>query len=158
MTQDQSDLIEALAKSFSIDPLWVKAIIAQESSWNTYAIRSEMSYHYLFHPEIYSEKLGLSLNTEMSTQKMSWGLGQLMGATLRELGFEDCMGKQFIPEVNIQFICMYIERLSHVSKIPDDIFAMYNGGEGAHRKIAPGKYRNQNYVDSVNRYLQKLKT
>lgn len=151
------EIIIPIAQKFGIDYLWVKALIQQESSGNVYAIRYEPQYQYLFNPKAFAQHLNISQSTEETCQKMSWGLGQIMGAVARSQGHSENMGELFTPEVNIKHMCILIASLKRVSQFEDDIFSMYNGGIGAYRRKMNGVYPNQSYVDSVNRHLQSFK-
>lgn len=149
------DLIQKLSKDFSIEPKWIKAIITQESAWNPYAIRFEPNYIYLFKPEIFAKKAGFTLDTETISQKISWGLGQIMGALAREQGFKGAMPELLKPEINILHICIRLKNLKVKFSKAEDVFAAYNGGFGAVKKIND-EYKNQKYVDSILYNLQKL--
>lgn len=130
-----------------------QAIIRQESAWDPYAIRYEPEYNYLFTPEKFKKT---SFETEIVAQKISWGLGQLMGALLREQGLTGFLSEALDPTVNITHLCKRIKTLEKISSNQNDIIAMYNGGPGAIlRKDSFGKYRNQAYVDSVNGFFIK---
>ncbi len=149
-------LITQYGLLFSIPTTWMQAIITQESQFNTYAIRYEPNYRYTYKPEYYAKASALvSLNTEMMTQKMSWGLAQIMGGLAREQGHNGLMGELLDPETNIKHLCIRIKDLRKISVIPDDIFAMFNGGPGAIHKSG-GKYSNQSYIDSIHSHLQNL--
>lgn len=148
------DLIETSAKRFQVDPLWIRSIIQQESQGNTYALRYEPKYPYLFQPKVFAQHALISQATEETSQRFSWGLGQIMGALAREQGHTGFMGELFIPETNLKHLCIRINDLKIISREKDDIFSMYNGGPGALKRKVNGAYPNQAYVDSVNRYLQ----
>jgi hypothetical protein len=150
-----TNLVDTIAKAQGVQPAWVKAIISQESGWNSYALRYEVNYRWLHQPEIYAKHPLISISTEIISQKMSWGLGQIMGALAREQGHPGLMPELLKPEVNIQHICTRIKTLRNISTEVLDIFAMYNGGPGAVKKTL-GKYSNQAYVDSASSYLQKF--
>jgi soluble lytic murein transglycosylase-like protein len=155
MTNLWDAYIEQLAKSYLLDPLLVKAIIIQESGGNPYALRYEPDYDYLFDNSLYSHLLGVTLNTEIITQKCSWGLSQMMGGVLRELGFKGHMGEQFVPETNIAWTCKKLSKIAPLTSCPSDFFAAWNGGLGAINKVT-GVYSNQTYVNEANAHLQKL--
>lgn len=150
---------EMFARRYEIDPKLIKAIITQESSWNCYAIRYEQTYSYLYKEEEFAKKCKVSLSTEINTQKMSWGLCQLMGALARELGHEGALPELIDPAINIELACKHLSHLKKMVTCEDDIISAYNGGLGALHRIE-GKYRNQGYVDSVKKhydsYLQRL--
>jgi hypothetical protein len=140
---------------FGIDPLWIRAIISQESGWNTYALRYEAAYRYLFDTVGRAVEARVTVNTEIVTQKMSWGLGQIMGALAREQGLLGHMGQLFEPDTNIWHIAKRLFKLKQYSAVKEDVFASYNGGLDALHKVS-GKYTNQTYVDSVLMHLQNL--
>ena len=153
MNHAWNEFIKTYAKE---DSDLVKAIITQESGWNAFAIRYEQTYQYLFNPDEFAKKNKVTLSTEINTQKMSWGLGQIMGAVARELGFEGSMPLLSDAQLNILLMCTHISRLKKISDQTDDIIAMYNGGTGALHKL-DGKYKNFGYVDSVKKHLKNLK-
>ena len=98
MNHAWNEFIKTYAKE---DSDLVKAIITQESGWNAFAIRYEQTYQYLFNPDEFAKKNKVTLSTEINTQKMSWGLGQIMGAVARELGFEGSMPLLSDAQLNI---------------------------------------------------------
>lgn len=156
MDQSLTDLFKSISQLHDIDYYWLRAIVRQESDDNIYALRFEATYHYLLNPIHFSKKLGITLNTEITTQKMSWGLCQMMGGLAREQGFEEDMGKFFDPKINLTHLAKRLAKLRTISVYSGDVFAMYNGGEGAH-KLLDGRYTNQNYVDSVMKYMEEIK-
>lgn len=152
-----NEIISKTAQSYDLNSNWLKAIIRQESNFNPYALRLEPTFSYYCTPELFAKKLGVTLQTEICTQKMSWGLGQLMGSLIRELGMDDSMGKAFLPETNILLIAKNLVKIQKSCSTIDDIFAVYNGGLGALKKVN-GKYINQSYIDSVKKHLQFFET
>lgn len=148
------DMYKEIADSYGISSNLVQAFISQESQWNPWAIRYEPTYSYLCDPDRFAKLNKITRATESTLQKMSWGLGQIMGAVARELGFEESLIRLTEPQVNIKIMCEFIKKLQQRSTKLDDIIAMYNGGPGALERME-GKYKNQGYVDSVNNYLQK---
>lgn len=148
------EMIEAKAYETSVDPAWVMAIIEQESQFNTAAVRFEPLFKYFYKPAHFAEHPLISIDTEIATQKMSWGLGQIMGALAREQGHQGFMAELLKPEVNLKHICQRLKFLKRYSHEAEAIFAAYNGGPGALRLI-DGKFKNQNYVDSVLSHLKK---
>jgi soluble lytic murein transglycosylase-like protein len=137
---------------YRIDPFWVKAIISTESQWNRYALRYEPEYNYLYNPKKYIGP-NISYSTELCCQRISWGLGQIMGALAREQGHEGVMSTLLDPPINIRHICIRLDTLKKYSAESDFIFAGYNAGPGGMHKI-DGHFFNQKYVDTINQYLK----
>lgn len=152
------NLIQKYAQKFNIDQNWVKAIISTESDWNQYALRYESSYQYVFEIEKCAKRARVTLATELATQRISWGLGQIMGSLAREQGHTTSLSELCDPETNIVHLCTRLSYLKlHAGGIESSIFAGYNGGLGALRKVN-NLYLNQKYVDTVNSHLDKLLT
>jgi len=152
--EKMKELATQCAINHSIEPAWVRAIVSVESSWEPLAVRFEPGYQWVYEIVKSAKLAQVSLDTESATQKMSWGLGQIMGALAREQGLTGPLPKLLTPEVNLEHICIRIKHLKNISNQKDDIFAAYNGGVAAMKKIE-GKYRNQKYVDNVNTFLTK---
>lgn len=144
--------LQALCKIYQIDPKWVKAIITTESNWNQYAVRYEANYSYIFNPSRFTNT-EISMSTEIATQKMSWGLCQIMGGLAREQGHTGLMAELVNPDVNIKHLCVRLCHLKKISENEDDIFSMYNGGPGELNQKVNGIYFNQTYVDKVKANL-----
>lgn len=146
-------LANDIAVTQKVDPNCVKAIITQESHWNPYALRFEPEWKYLVNTKQWAASLGLSEATEINTQMTSWGLGQLMGTVARELKFTGHMGQFLDPKINIQFLSLYVQKLSGKAKTPQELFSCYNGGLGSLLSYqAYGRFPNQSYVDSAMNY------
>lgn len=156
--QELVKIADRISERFGVPSSWVKAIIRKESSWIPQTLRYEPKYKYLVSPESYSKINRITLDTELVCQKISWGLGQVMGAVAREFGHGGLLTELLTPEVNIEYMCLLLRDLRNTSSFPDDVFAMYNGGRGAlyARDKTTGLYPNQPYVNSIKLYLQNL--
>jgi soluble lytic murein transglycosylase-like protein len=158
MFAETNQEIERQAALGNLDPNILKSIVTQESNYNPYAIRYEPSYAYLYAVPHYAQFLNISQDTEITTQKISWGLGQLMGAVAREQGHVGPMGQLFEVETNIKIMIVLIKKMqSRGYEELGEIFSCYNGGVGAVLKMKDGIYPNQGYVDSCMSHYKKLK-
>lgn len=148
------ELITASATLYKINPNWVCALIEKESSWNTYAVRYEPNYTDINAPASFAKNAPCTVATEITCQRMSWGLGQLMGSVARKQGLDGMISELLNPAINILHMCMLINSLQKIDSSSQAVFAMYNGGP-KFRYISFGKFRNQDYVDSVTSNLQR---
>ncbi len=79
-------LARKAAASQSLDPALVCAIVEQESSWNTWAMRYEPAFFAKYVAGLYTNnKITAS---EAYARGFSWGLMQVMGQVAREMGFD----------------------------------------------------------------------
>lgn len=140
---------------FGVEIPLVKAIGEVETNWDPWKVRYEPKWYYFVMPSKYSQKLGISLETEWHLQSMSWGPMQIMGSVAREVGFDDMLTRLTIPENGL---CCAIKKLSmFVRKHEDlsDVIASYNAGEPKHVTTPDSPYVNQEYVGKVmNAYLR----
>lgn len=130
------------ATQYDFDPLFIKAIIAIESDYDTYAVLPE-SYYFekLKHDYRGVERLHLSC---------SWGLMQVMGIVAKERGFSGNYETLLSPHIGIQWGCHYLSYLANHWEFMDDrlLAGAYNGG--------PGK-PNEVYAEKVMRIYIRLK-
>lgn len=139
------------------NPTILRAIIMQESAFNAYAIRYEPAWNYLYIDiQDLIKSLRITLATEIQLQKMSWGLGQIMGSVARELGYDGILTKLIEPELNIQFLDKFVQKLELHTRTAEELFSCYNGGLGALSKVKDGKFPNQAYVDSAMKHYQSF--
>jgi len=122
------------------------AITEVESGGDTYAVRYEPNWKYLYNVEEFAKLSLVSLETEKVCQMMSWGLMQVMGAVARECGFEDRLPQLIDPRCGAKYGCNKLKKLFRIHKTVDDVIASYNAGSPIKRD---GKYVNQGYVDKV---------
>lgn len=147
--------IEEGASKHGLEPDWVAACIMTETNGNMFAVRYEPAFKYLYTPRIYAEKLNLSVETEETCQKMSWGYMQVMGAVCRELGFQGHIPQVLDPSINIDLGCKKIQNL--MNKYGDIFQAIAAYNAGSVRKTAGGFFVNQKHVDRFDSWLRKIK-
>jgi len=154
------DLILPVAKSLDLNPHLIASFIMVESGGNPWRTRYEKGWKYFYFAEDFAKDLGISLETELNMQAMSWGYLQIMGAVARECSFDDHLTKLVDPKINITVGCAKIADLAEIFDNDDDIAAAYNGGNGApHNKLADGRYKNasvQNHVMKIQKARKSL--
>jgi hypothetical protein len=98
---DESIILIAkeIAPRHGLDPALVCAVIEQESSGNTWAIRWEAAFYVK-----YILKLGLE-STEGTARAISWGLMQVMGEVARENGWTGPLPALCDPNTGIEIGC-----------------------------------------------------
>lgn len=140
-------LVETVATRYKIDAKLLDAIVTAESAYNPYAVRYEPNYNYITIPDSYAKNNRISIQTEKQCQKISWGLGQIMGGTARFIGYGGPLTQLVEPELNLTYVCKYLLRLANEYPHVDDQIAAYNAGSV--RKNSKAQYVNQGYVDRV---------
>lgn len=120
-------LAKQIATEHELDPILVCAVIEQESSWDPWAIRYEPGFLHKYVAPLYTA--GQFSVTEAYTRSMSWGLGQVMGQTARELGFDrPCLTELCDPEIGIEFLCRKLKKCFAKTSDPTIALLAYNGG------------------------------
>jgi len=132
---DLDALITAKARKYGLPAVLVRAMVLHESVEGVpWAARFEKSFYdkYLagrkpnFRPE------GSSWETERIQRATSWGLMQIMGETARCNGFRGWHAELTVPDIGLEWGCIYLRRL--VDKYPGSdwptIMRAYNGGPG----------------------------
>lgn len=147
--------IHEFAAEFGADPALVAAIIKVESGGNPLVMRAEPKFEYLVTPARFAEQLGITKDTEIVCQKLSWGLMQIMGGTARTLGYDNHLGLLLHSEVNIYWGCKYLGSRVKKYKSMKAAIAAYNAG--SLRLNADGSIVNQKYVDKVAAAYEELK-
>lgn len=141
------DKLIRTADEFDVDHRVMDAIIQVESSWMLWAVRFEPDFRHVKTPEKYAKENNITVDTEIMNQMMSWGLGQLMGGTARDLGFEQPLPLLLDPYWNINLCCKLFQKICRRYDVLTDRIAAYNSGSPV--TLASGKYKNQKYVDKV---------
>lgn len=127
MLAPQHDLIQlaaVTAAQHSLDPALVCAVVEQESSWDTYALRYEPAFR-----SRYVAPLGLPPSEEIA-RSISWGLMQVMGQVAREHGFTGTFLSALCdPAIGIAIGCSVLaSKISQASGDPSLALALWNGG------------------------------
>ena len=149
-------LIVSTARGAQVPPELVLGIIEAESGGDPRAAKINSTYPYTM---MQAKRPAMcSVDVERIFQKTAWGLMQVMGATARELGFEDWLSELVFPETNIRLGIEFLGR--KMSKYLDrygieGVVAAYNGG--APRRRPDGKFTNQGYVDRVMEAMGRYK-
>lgn len=164
-----------VALATSVPVALVGAIIQRESAGNTWAIRVEPPYRYLWNvamgkpfrpltkdervsetpPADFPAPIGVSAATEWQGQQTSWGLMQVMGAVARECGLtERYLTILCDPSRGVRYGCLYLKRLLSRYSVMEDAVAAYNAGTP--RRTITGVYENKPYVDAVMAYYERL--
>lgn len=134
----QGDLVAlaaATAIKYGLDPALICAICEQESGnrkpdpvtgredWNMWANRNEPGFD-----SKYIKPLHLS-PTEEVNRSQSWGLMQLMGESVRELGYHEVIPKILWPSYNIDFGCRWFKvKLDKAGGNVNKALLLWNGG------------------------------
>lgn len=139
---------------YNLDSSLVAAIILQESRGKHCASRHEDTWKYVYNAKEFARESGVSVRTEEVGQKTSWGVMQIMGTVARELGFKGQFPELCDPALGIEYGCKQLKRIYSKQRELSDIIASYNAG-GAYKKNS-GQYINQEYVDSVTEYYDKI--
>lgn len=157
-------IAQTKAKQFGVDPDLVIAIMTEESSiaWPRCSSRFEPNFQYLYQPDAFAVRNGVTVETERAQQSMSWGPMHVMGGSARELGFNDPLPLLFQPDIGIEYGCRKLKKLSETYELEAAVIASYNAGS-PRKKILSGQatpaaeYVNQRYVDSVTARLKVLR-
>lgn len=152
--KDIIEIIECLADFYKVDKNLAVAIASVESKFDAWAARFEPKWKYFVTPEKYSRSLGITLQTETMFQQTSWGLMQVMGSVMRELGYQDHLNSGAAIEVGARYGCAKLKTLLNRYPKEEDAISAYNAGSLI---VADGKYKNQQYVDKVNEVLSGLR-
>ena len=160
---DISAAIVASSTRFGIEAAFLAAIAMQESSGNTWAMRYEPAYTYLWdieankpfrgamNPATFPAPDFVSSQTEWIGQHTSFGCCQVMGAVARELCFP---GKYLTelcdPSTGIEFGAPLIARYTHLSPELSDVASAYNAGH-----VTPNN--SETYVKPVMAFYAQFK-
>lgn len=156
ITVELIEIIKNYSEEFELPANIVYGICMQESNGQVLACRYEPQYKWLFNPAKVKPKL-CSVATEEVFQKVSWGIGQVMGSVLRELGYTDWLPAiLFDKSAQIMYSVKHLANLKKRFPEHHDYIAAYNAGSP--RKLSSGKYINQEYVSKVLEFAKQWKS
>lgn len=166
-------VIETTAKRHGIDPRVICGQVQVESGGNPYAVRFEPQFRWFWdlrsakpfrrldESELRTRRApadfyGLDGNHEQewALQSCSMGLGQIMGAVARELGFKGAfLSELFAPDINVEFHCRKLAAdLKWSGGNVRSALAAYNGGRSGNQPGAA--LRNEPYVVKVEKAMR----
>ncbi len=154
------DVISRQADKLGLDKLIVTAIVMVESSGKSWRTRYEPGYpeNWMYKPEVFAKQLGISLDSEKNLQRTSWGLMQVMLATARDHGFEGAAIDLCIPDVGVEYGCIYLKyQINRYNGNIQEALAAYNRGSAIQDLKNPGFFKNQKYVNKIMKYYNQLK-
>lgn len=141
--------IEAIALQWSVPLDLVLAVVATESSGHSGALRYEKHFDYLYNVPDFAKRFGWTEETEITLQRISWGLMQIMLATARWRGFQSHPQELLKPAVGVTWGTYHLAQLFGKYGDWQRAISAYNQGSPA-TNILTGKFKNQAYVDKVN--------
>lgn len=153
--KDLCPLLKKYCRSFGLDSFLVEAIIEIESGWNAWAVRYEETSPYLVVPTKFANLNKISIASERICQKMSWGLMQILGSTARFCGYSGPLTALCDPDRGMNWGCKYLQKIYQEHALTNDIIASYNAGSP--KKKEDGTYKNQEYVDKVQKMIANIK-
>lgn len=146
-------VVKEKCRKYGANAALMDAIITVESGYDPWAVRYEPKFGNIAIPTKFASNNGISVETERTCQKMSWGVAQIMGGTARYLGFNGPLTQMLDPDLNIAYCCRLLVKLASDYHDINDQIAGYNAGTP--QKMADGKYRNQAYVDKVLKLMDE---
>jgi hypothetical protein len=181
-------LISEYAEEFKLDANLFAAIIQTESSGHTWRTRFECVYDpgnikftpdgemdygdlsftprvnhkYLVTPERFAKKFNISVATEISMQFTSWGLGQVMGYTARDMGYQGYLTELLIPAEGLYWSAQVLASKTYLPtgkkryESIKSVIASYNRGSVKMKDDNQFEFVNQVYVDKVWGYYEQL--
>jgi hypothetical protein len=152
VTIEHREVILAKAQEHGIDPALLAALVCMESRGNHWSHRYEPDYRWLYPYGFPVRNIGpCSQDTEECAQKMSWGLGQVMGAVAREQGFKGAFLAELVdPATGLEYACRLLAVLLKKYKIVEKAVSAYNAGHATDKN-------KHTYVEPVMAYRDALR-
>jgi soluble lytic murein transglycosylase-like protein len=136
-------LAQKTAAAHGLLPKIFCGLVERESAWNPWSIRYEPGFY-----EEYVQKMleagAVHDETEAHGRAISWGLGQVMGETAREMGFAGDFAQLCDPEIGLEYAARILRH--DIDRASSNVVAAllrYNGGG------------NQSYAAEVLKLSQK---
>lgn len=144
MTRDELiALAQKKAAEHGLSPKIFCGLVERETQWNAWKIRYEPGFY-----EEYVQKMvnagAIHDETEAHGRAISWGLGQVMGETAREMGFTGDFAQLCEPETGLEYTARILRHdIDRASANVTAALQRYNGG------------KNPNYAAEVLQLSQK---
>jgi hypothetical protein len=157
--------INAFANRFGIPADILRAVVMVESGGDPWATRYEPHYRWLWDvrrnkpfrgtEDMFRGPIGVSAPTEMTCQKTSWGLMQVMGAVARERGFDGRFLSELCDvETGMRFGCLHL--LGYYRRHGDWEQAVISYNAGSPRRGADGQWVNQVYLNKLREFGARI--
>lgn len=152
--------ITKVARKYNIPPALLTAFVQKESAFSKWAGRVELHYKkkqvVIREAKAWSKKKkGIpTFNTELDDRSRSYGLGQIMGQSAREQGYDSTfLATLYEPEINLTEVCKKIRSLfDRYGTDTLSVISAYN--QGNNRKKG-GVVENIGYCYDVIKYWEK---
>ena len=132
------NLINAEVIKTGLDAQLIAAVIQQESSGNTFAVRYEPEFYKRYIQTKTKNSLGghwprlATEETERRFRTSSFGLMQMMGQVAREQGFKgEFLTELCDPAINLDLCCRFLKSLIDKTGSTERGLLRYNGGGDA---------------------------
>lgn len=146
--------ISLAAEREGLDPLLIESIVEVESGFDVNACRYEQHTNkYVLNADEFASKSKISRATELQLQKFSFGLMQIMGFKLREMGHQTSLLECLNQDVNLLYGCKFFRSL--LQKYGDESQAIASYNAGSPRYLADGQFINSAYVNKINAIVKK---
>lgn len=155
-----ADIARTFAQKHGIPEQLLRALVQVESAGDPWAMRFEPGYRWLWDVRAGKPYRGdaqslpapsfVSQETELTGQRTSWGLLQVMGAVAREHGYRGrYLSVLCDPEFGMEYGCLHLKHLHSRFSAQgwEGVTAAYNAGSP--RRRDDGRWVNQPYVDRV---------
>jgi hypothetical protein len=120
-------LARSTAQSHHLFEHIICGICEQESSWVPWAYRYEPAFYSRYVEPLFND--GKITITEAHGRAISWGLGQTMGQSVREIGYADWLPMLCDPAIGLEWVCRLFERkLQHAQGSIVQALQLWNGG------------------------------
>lgn len=139
MITKRSDLVglaRVTAAARGLDPVLICAIVERESTWNPHAVRLENGFYHIYMVPMVEK--GIVSVSEAVLRSTSFGLGQTMLESLREIGFAGTPEELLLPVTSLEWLChLFAKKLAAAAGDVRAALLRWNGG------------KNQQYDDDV---------
>lgn len=150
-----SSWIDQAALEQKVDLNLLIAICTVESGLEPLAMRYEPGWRYFCQVTDFAEKNNITPDTERVLQASSFGLGQVMGAVMREHGYTGPLQRALSdPLLAVRYSAKHLKKFLE-KYTEEEAISAYN--QGSPRRTPGGMFENQRYVDKVCFILRGLR-
>ena len=161
--EEAEESVQVYATQHRLPVDLLRAIVHTESAGNTWAMRYEPGYRWLWDvrhgnpykgdPQRLPAPQFVTGETELIGQRTSWGLMQVMGAVAREHGYRGrYLSVLCDPDIGMEYGCRHLSHLHQRfgEQGWEAVAAAFNAGSP--RRTPKGAWVNQSYVDRIRHH------